>query len=333
MRAVLTIPVAAKDGESRLDRWLKRRFPALKQSQIEKLCRTGQVRVDGARAKASDRVSPGQTIRVPPFEEHEKAPSAGVAKISAQDRALLERITIYEDDDILVLNKPFGIAAQGGSKTQRHIDGLLIGLAGPDGERPRLVHRLDRDTTGILVTAKTPAAAAALSASFRTRKTTKIYWAITAGVPKPLVGEIRGWLIKDQGPGERDREQVRAARHGEKDAQFAITDYAVVAHAAQRAAFVALKPVTGRTHQLRFHMAEAGTAIVGDPKYRSSAAPPPGLEPILHLHARAIEFPHPETGRAMRFVAPIPEHFEHAFAHLGFDESDARDPFEGFRRS
>jgi 23S rRNA pseudouridine955/2504/2580 synthase len=332
MRAVLTIPVADKDGESRLDRWLKRRFPALKQSQIEKLCRTGQVRVDGGRAKASDRVRPGQFVRVPPFEAHADQPRPGVAKLSAQDRALIERITLYEDDDILVLNKPFGVATQGGSRTQRHIDGLLLGLTGPDGERPRLVHRLDRDTTGVLVTAKTPAAAAALAAAFRTRKTLKIYWAVTAGVPKPLVGEIRGWLKKDQGPNASDREQVRTARHGEKDALFAITDYAVIANAAQRAAWVALKPVTGRTHQLRFHMAESGAAIVGDPKYKAAAPTPPGLEKCLHLHARAIEFPHPSTGKAVRIIAELPEHMVHAFDHLGFDESDARDPFEGFRR-
>lgn len=331
MNAVYSLPVAAEDGSVRLDRWFRRRFPHLSQAQVEKMIRTGQVRVDGARAKASDRVSAGQMIRIPPFQREAAPPGkgAGGGALSAEDEAFIKSLVIHRDDDVIVLNKPPGLATQGGAKTPRHIDALLDGIKFGRAEKPKLIHRLDRDTSGVLALARHPAAAAALAEAFRKRTTRKIYWAIVAGAPRPPSGEIRGWMKKAPGARDADRELMRRARHGEEGAQFAITDYSVIAEAAQKAAWVALKPLTGRTHQLRFHMAEIGHAIAGDPKYKSHRPAPAGLQNKLHLHARALEVPHP-NGKTLRVIAKLPDHMKDAFDTLGFDERDAKDPFEVF---
>lgn len=321
--AVENIEVQPEEGEARLDRWFRRRFPHLTQGQIGKLIRTGQVRVDGARAKENDRVRPGQIVRVPPMPTVSR--SVDVRAITAEETAFVRSLVIHRDDDVLVLNKPSGLPVQGGAKTGRHLDLLLDGLAF-DGERPKLVHRLDRDTSGCLVLARTPRAAAALSKSFKARETAKIYWAVVLGCPRPPEGEIRGWLKKSTGPLESDREMVRQARHGEEDALFAITQYAAVSEAYPRAAWMALKPVTGRTHQLRFHMAGIGHAILGDRKYTCDLPTPGALSERLHLHARAIDLPHPVKGR-VRVVAPLPPHMVKTFEALGFDQGEAKDPF------
>ena len=326
MNAIYTLPVTAEDGEVRLDRWFRRRFPHLSQGQVEKMIRTGQVRGDGARAKASDRVGAGQMIRIPPLPPATAKVKTG--KLSEEDEAFIQSLVIHRDDDVIVLNKPHGLATQGGMKTTRHVDALLEGLRfGAD--KPKLIHRLDRDTSGVLVLGRNPAAAAALAEAFRKRTTRKIYWAIVAGAPRPPAGEIRGWMKKAPGAKDADREMVRRAVHGEADAQFAITDYAVLSEAASKAAWVALKPLTGRTHQLRFHMAELGHSIVGDPKYTSHRQAPEGLEHKLHLHARAIEIPHPK-GKLLKVIAKLPDHMRASFDALGFDERDARNPFEAF---
>lgn len=328
MRAVETVEVSADDGVTRIDRWLRRRYPQLTQGQIEKMIRTGQVRIDGARVKASDRVSPGQSVRIPPLP-NAPPPPRDPSALDPKDEAFVRSLVLHRDADVIVLNKPAGLAVQGGAKTTRHLDGLLEGLKFDAEKKPKLVHRLDRDTSGCLVLARHPRAASFLGDAFRDRDTDKIYWAIVAGTPKPKVGEIRGWMRKAPGAHDADREMMRHAVQTDEGAVHAITQYVVLADAAQQAAWVALRPVTGRTHQLRFHMAEIGHAIAGDPKYKSDRVPPNGLDRMLLLHARAIRLPHPSGGE-LKVIAPLPPHMKAAFELLGLDERDERDPFAPF---
>lgn len=317
--------VTDKEAGARLDRWIKRRVQ-LSQGQIEKLLRTGQVRVDGARAKANMRLEAGQSVRLPPFSEEdyrarETISSAPKSRVSARDTAFIRELVIYEDDDLIALNKPYGLAVQGGTKQGRHIDGMLAGLVEEGEERPKLVHRLDRDTSGVLVLARHPRAAAELGELFRSREMNKVYWAVTVGVPVPREGQLRSWMVKGSGPGE-DREKMQAGRQGQEGARHAITDYATISTAGQRAAWVALKPLTGRTHQLRFHMQELGTSILGDPKYETRREVPGGVGEGLHLHARGIAIPRP-NGRDAVITAPLPAHMKETFAALGFLEEEA----------
>ena len=319
MAGVETKLVGPGEDGMRLDRWFKTHYAGLPHSRLEKLLRTGQVRVDGGRAKASTRLAEGQTIRVPPLPDVDP-PSGPKHALSKADRDFLADITLYEDDDLLVLNKPSGIAVQGGSKTPHHIDRMLEGMGDGPETRPRLVHRLDRDTSGVLVVAKRRAVAAKLGKAFQTRSVRKIYWALVHGVPKPPQGKIEAALVKASGP-EGDR--VRKARPGEQDrAQSAVTHYAVVDRAGQQVAFVSLKPVTGRQHQLRAHMTILGHPIMGDEKYPTSAELPQGVENRLHLHARRISFPHPSGEGVVDVTAPLPAHMRPSFALFGFNEGD-----------
>ncbi len=326
MKAVQTVEVDQDDGVTRIDRWFRRRYPHLSQGQIEKLIRTGQVRVDGARVKASDRVEPGQIVRVPPLPD--AAPKAPPG-MSAKDVAFIQSLVLHRDADVIVLNKPAGLAVQGGQKTPRHIDGLLDGLKFDAEKRPKLVHRLDRDTSGCLVLARHPRAAAFLGEAFRDRDTDKIYWAIVLGAPRPRVGELRGWMRKAPGIHDADREMMQTCVQADEGAVHAITQYVVLEEAAQSASWVALRPVTGRTHQLRFHMAEMGHAIAGDPKYKCERPTPNDLQAALQLHARALRLPHPSGGE-LKVIAPLPPHMEAAFDLMGFDAREARDPFAPF---
>lgn len=307
----------------RLDRWFKSHYASLPHSRLEKLLRSGQVRVDGGRAKSHTRLAAGQTVRVPPLQALEApAPARKREGLSAAERRFLADITLFEDDDLLILNKPSGLAVQGGSKTVRHIDGLLEALGDGPETRPRLVHRLDRDTSGVLIIAKRRSVAAKLGKAFQTRSVRKIYWAVVEGVPKPPQGKIDAALVKAAGP-EGDR--VRKARPGEQEiAQSAVTYYSVNDRAGQRAAFVTLKPVTGRQHQLRAHMAMAGHPILGDAKYGRHGVDvvPEGLANRLHLHARRISFPHPSGEDVVDVTAPLPDHMEQTFALLGFEAKD-----------
>src|SRR5690606_18720628 len=222
--------------------------------------------------KASDRIVPGQRVRVPPLPDATPRPAPGT--LSQKDEEFIRSLVIHRDDDVIVLNKPHGLAVQGGAKTTRHIDGLLDGLKFDSDKRPKLVHRLDRDTSGCLVLARHPRAAAFLGEAFRDRDTDKIYWAIVAGAPRPKVGELRSWIRKAPGARDADREMMVRAVQTDEGAVHAVTQYVVLSEAAQRAAWVALRPVTGRTHQLRFHMAEMGHAIAGDPKYKCDRPTP-----------------------------------------------------------
>ena len=319
MAGVETRVVSRAEDGMRLDRWFKTHYASLPHSRLEKLLRTGQVRVDGGRAKASTRLAAGQTVRIPPLPDTPPPPMPAQA-LSKADRTFLASITLYEDDDLLVLNKPSGIAVQGGTKTTHHVDRLLEGLGDGPETRPRLVHRLDRDTTGVLVIAKRRAIAAKLGRAFQTRSVRKIYWALVHGVPKPPQGKIDAALVKAGGP---DGDRVRKARAGEQDiAQSAVTHYAVVDRAGQKVAFVSLKPVTGRQHQLRAHMAIIGHPILGDGKYQGDKNLPEGIPNRLYLHARRISFPHPSGEGIVDITAPLPEHMAKAFALLGFAEGN-----------
>jgi 23S rRNA pseudouridine955/2504/2580 synthase len=316
------LSVVAGESGMRLDRWFRQHFPQVTQGYLQKLLRTGQVRVDGGRAKAADRLEAGQEIRVPPVPAQQERHSGAAPGLSAADRAFLKSITLYEDDDLMVLNKPSGIAVQGGTKTVRHIDGLLAGLGEDADSRPRLVHRLDRDTSGVLVVAKRRSVAAKMGRMFQTRSVRKIYWAVVSGVPKPPQGKVDAALVKAAGP-EGDR--VRAARPDEHaDARSAVTHYAVVDQVGQKFAWMSLKPVTGRQHQLRAHMALLGHPILADSKYAAGSPLPEAVEPRLHLHARRISFSHPATGKPVDVTAPLPKHMEKAFAAFGFEPKDAR---------
>ena len=326
-----TALVEQDEAGLRLDRWFKRHYPALAHGPLEKLLRTGQVRVDGKRAHAGDRLEPGQAIRIPPqlamgpqspVEPHLPAP----AKDS--DIEFMRGLVIYEDQSVFVLNKPSGIPTQGGSGVSRHIDGLLDALQGKKRQRPRLVHRLDRDTSGVLVVARTMPAAAALSESLRRRDAQKIYWALTKGVPKPRRGVIKLALSKEPGFGRHGRdERMTAAAEHDTEAKSATTHYVVMGAAADQYAWVALRPVTGRTHQLRAHLAHIGTPIVGDFKYGGETAKGRGeIENRLHLHARSIDISHPEGGR-LQVTAPLPPHMAHAWQLFGFDTEHLADPF------
>ena len=324
-RAVANRTVGRDEDGMRVDRWFKTHYATLPHSRLEKLLRTGQVRVDGSRAKASTRLAEGQTVRVPPLPDVPPPPGPKHA-LSKADRDFLASITLYEDDDLLVLNKPSGLAVQGGTKTAQHVDRLLEAIGDGPETRPRLVHRLDRDTSGVLVIAKRRSVAAKLGRAFQTRSVRKIYWALVKGVPNPSQGKVEAALVKAAGP-EGDR--VRKARPGEQDrAQSAVTHYAVVDRAGQAVSFVSLKPVTGRQHQLRAHMAILGHPILGDEKYKGDLDLPENVPNRLHLLARRISFPHPSGEGVVDVTAPLPEHMRQSFALFGFDEGDATD--QGF---
>ena len=316
-----TVTVRAEDGTGRLDRWFKRHYPALGHARLEKLLRTGQIRVDGRRAKAGDHVVPGQAIRIPPLPPSEPGEPPPAPRLRTRDAAMLQEAVLYRDDWAIVLNKPAGLAVQGGTKAERHLDGMLDALRFGGDERPRLVHRLDKDTSGVLLIARNAASAAFFTRAFRDRRTRKIYWAVVTGVPKIRQGRIDLALLKAGRPGG---ERVRA---GEEDGKSAVTYYRVLDHAGDRVAWLALMPLTGRTHQLRAHCAALGTPILGDGKYGGPVAHLPGSAAAsrLQLHARSLEIPSP-AGGVVKVTAPLPPHMKETWRFFGF-ANDAQDPF------
>ena len=314
---VQTTKVTPDEAGMRVDRFVEARFPGLAFSHIQRIIRKGELRVNGKRAQPKQRLEAGQAVRIPPLRLDQPRPSGRDANARDQTRAFLKSITLHEDADVLVLNKPMGLAVQGGSGTTRHLDGMLETLRDTHGERPRLVHRLDKDTAGCLLVAKTRFAASALAKTFRSRAARKIYWALVAGVPKPRQGRISTVLAKEE---REDDSFMRVARHGEEGASHAVTYYAVIDTAARQLAWLSLKPVTGRTHQLRAHMAHIGHPIVGDPKYFSKEnwQLPGGMQNRLHLLARRIVVPHPRGG-TIDITAPLPPHMRQSWNLIGFD--------------
>jgi 23S rRNA pseudouridine955/2504/2580 synthase len=324
---VQTLTVTPDEAGMRLDRFFEARFPTLSFSHIQRIVRKGEVRLNGKRADTKDRLAAGQMVRVPPLNLEQPSPRQLSTKAQEETRAYLQSLVLYEDADMLVINKPMGLAVQGGSGTVRHVDGMLEALIGRDGQKPRLVHRLDKDTSGCLVIARTRFAASALAKSFRARDTRKIYWALVAGVPRVKQGRISTYLAK--GEDEEGDAKMTVARHGDEGASHAVTYYAVVETAAQKLAWLSLKPVTGRTHQLRAHAAHIGHPIVGDPKYFDieNWELPGGIQNRLHLLARRIVIPHPRTGKPVDVTAPLPPHMVQTWNLLGFDTA-RYDPIE-----
>jgi 23S rRNA pseudouridine955/2504/2580 synthase len=314
---VQTLTVEPDEAGMRVDRFLSARFPQLAFTHIQRIVRKGELRVAGKRAKPNERLEAGQSVRVPPLRLDASPPPTRSGGRDQDAHAFLKSITLYEDRDVLVLDKPMGLAVQGGSGTRRHVDGLLEALRDGEGQKPRLVHRLDKDTSGCLVIAKTRFAAMTLAKAFRSRTTRKIYWALVAGVPRIRQGRVSTFLAKEDGEDAR----MRVARHGDEGASHALTYYALVDQAAQKLAWLSLKPVTGRTHQLRAHMAHIGHPIVGDPRYFDieNWELPGGIQNRLHLLARRIVIPHPRTGQPVDVTAPLPAHMLQSFNLLGFD--------------
>lgn len=374
MSAVTTRTIKPDEDGMRVDRWFKERFPELPFGALQRMIRSGQIRVAGGRIKTSTRLEAGQIVRIPPMDAEpgraaepagirlkgEGATKAGASNSARRaptkaalahkadhaagrgaradgeiakplgpaarrqmqaDLDFLKSIILYEDKEMMVLNKPMGLAVQGGPGTTRHVDGLLEAMRDEDGQKPRLVHRLDKDTAGCLIIAKTRLAASALAKTFRSRSARKIYWALVAGVPRVRQGRVSTYLAK--GEGRDGVEKMKIAKHGDEGADHALTYYAVVDQAAQKLAWLSLKPVTGRTHQLRAHAAHIGHPIVGDPKYFDieNWELPGGIQKKLHLLARRIVIPHPKTGKPVDVSAPLPPHMQQSWNLLGLDAS------------
>jgi 23S rRNA pseudouridine955/2504/2580 synthase len=307
--------VSADDDGIRLDRWFKRNLPDARFNAVSRWARTGQLRIDGKRATPGDRVEAGQIIRVPPADAKEERPRAKPERpqLSPDEIAFVQEMVIHADPAAFVVNKPPGLATQGGTKTNAHLDRLLDGLPGAEANRPKLVHRLDKDTSGALLIARSPRAAAFFSKSFSGRTARKVYWALVVGVPDIRDGFIDLPIGKQFGTGGEkmcvDEEEGLPAR----------TRYRVVERAGNRAAWVELQPHTGRTHQLRVHMEAIGHPIVGDGKYGGQDAYLTGaISRKLHLHARRIRIDHPDGGQ-LDVVADLPEHFAATLATLGFE--------------
>lgn len=319
--------VAPGEDGMRLDRWFAAHYPALGHVRLQKLLRKGQVRVDGGRVKANTRLADGQEVRIPPLPADEAAPARKqlhARPLSADDARFVQSLVIHRDADLIALNKPPGLAVQGGSATSEHLDRLLDALKFDAPERPRLVHRLDKDTSGVLLLARSREAASRLGRCLKHRGARKLYWALVTGVPKTAAGEIKLALVKRGGRGD---ERVHPADSGDPDAKPAITRYAVLERAGTRLAWLAMIPVTGRTHQLRAHAAAIGHPIVGDGKYGGADAHPAGeIARKLHLHARRIVIPHPRGGM-FDISAPLPQHMEKAWRLFGFDPHETREPF------
>ena len=322
---VQNITVSADENGMRVDRFFEARFPGLSFSHIQRIVRKGEVRVNGKRTEPKSRLETGQTVRIPPLRLDAPKPRRMGNEADQKTADFLKSITLYEDADVMVLNKPMGLAVQGGSGTTRHLDGMLDVLRDAHGQRPRLVHRLDKDTAGCLLVAKTRFAASALAKTFRSRSARKVYWALVAGVPRVPQGRISTYLAKDE---REDESIMRVARHGDEGASHAVTYYAIVETSGPLLSWISLKPVTGRTHQLRAHMDHIGHPIVGDPKYFTieNWQLPGGLQNKLHLLARRIAVPHPRGG-VIDITAPLPPHMQQSWNLLGLD-AKRYDPIE-----
>ncbi|OCC25252.1 RNA pseudouridine synthase [Croceicoccus estronivorus] len=311
--------VAPDDDGIRLDRWFKRHLPQIGFAMVSRWARTGQIRVDGKRAKPEDRLETGQILRIPPGGDTAGRAQPTRRPLTEDELAQADAMVIHQDKAAIVLNKPPGLATQGGTKTTSHVDGLLDAYIPPHDEkapRPRLVHRLDKDTSGVLLVARTPGSAAFFSKRFSGRSAKKIYWALVVGVPDVAEGTIDAPLAKQPGTGG---EKMHV---DEENGQPAKTRYRIVDRAGNRAAWLELQPLTGRTHQLRVHLAAIGHPIVGDGKYGGQDAFLTGsISRKMHLHARRLIIDHPD-GTPLDVTAGLPDHFAASMAQLGFDEAD-----------
>ena len=314
--SVRQFTVAPDDDGIRLDRWFKRHLPEANFTTVAKWARTGQLRIDGARATPGDRVTAGQQLRVPPPEPERVTakPERQRPELTPDQVAFAQEMVIHRDAQALVLNKPPGLATQGGTRTTEHVDGLLDALTDEAMSRPKLVHRLDKDTSGALLVARTSRAAAFFAKTFSGRTAKKVYWALIVDVPSIDDGMVELPIAKQPGTGG---EKMHV---DEAEGQSARTRYRVIERAGNRCAWVELQPFTGRTHQLRVHMAAIGHPIVGDGKYGGQAAfLTGGISRKMHLHARRIRVDHPDGGQ-IDVQAELPTHFAESLASLGFEQ-------------
>lgn len=315
---IITVP--DDDDGQRLDRWLKKHMPF---GLAQKLIRKGAIRVNGKKVKQDTKLAAGQEVRLPPFDAPEERPKK--QGVNAEEAAFIRSLVIYKDEDVIVLNKPHGLAVQGGTNIKTHVDGMLDAFINRKGVRPRIVHRLDKDTSGVLVLARSAEAARELGRLFKGRDVRKIYWAITVPAPEQNDGTVNAPLIK-AGGGQKERIVI-----DDKEGKKAITDFVVLERAAKQAAFVAFSPRTGRTHQIRVHAADVlHCPVLGDGKYGGEAAhlDGPGISRRLHLHARRMVLPHPvKKGETLDISAPLPEDLLTSWRALGFDENIKDDPF------
>lgn len=308
--------VEPDDDGIRLDRWFKRHLPDASFNVVSRWSRTGQLRVDGKRATPGDRLTAGQAIRVPPADTTTAANARPVRRrreLTEDEMEFALSMVIHKDDAALVINKPAGLATQGGTKTENHVDGLLDALFFELDSRPKLVHRLDKDTSGALLLARTSRSAGHFSKAFSSRTARKVYWALVVGVPDIADGFIDLPIGKQPGSGG---EKMHV---DEQNGQSARTRYRIVERAGNTCAWLELQPYTGRTHQLRVHMAAIGHPIVGDGKYGGKDAFLTGtISRKMHLHARRLRIDHPQ-GHQIDVRADLPPHMQDSFADLGFD--------------
>jgi len=346
MSGVQNITITEEDDGMRLDRWLRKQYPVLTQGRIEKMCRKGELRVDGSRVKSATRLETGAKVRVPPLGQEAHQPAPIVARpVKPSDAKMIQSCVFWKDEHIIALNKPSGLPSQGGSgQGSRHVDALSEALKFGYKERPKLVHRLDKDTSGLLLLARTDRVARRLSEALRHRNVRKIYWAAVAGTPHPRAGTIKYGLVKAPGRGRGGEGEKMICIHprdvdSNEGAKRAVTDYAVLTSLGSRMAWLAMVPVTGRTHQLRAHIAETGHPIIGDGKYGGSAQENQGdgwgagvggglSDSKLHLHARSLVFEHPITKKIITLEAPLPAHMQATWDYVGWDVTHAPlDPF------
>ncbi len=325
MSDVRHIKISKDEDGQRMDRWLKKYLPGLPFSYLQKLMRTGQVRLDSKRVQSSTRVAHGQSVRLPPVPDEMLSKNKDNARLSDKDKQLMQSLVIFDDGDVIAINKPYGLASQGGSKTKKHIDGMLDALTNKDGVRPRLVHRLDKDTSGVMLLARSAKVAQQLGDIFKHKQAKKIYWALVSPSPSIPDGSIKAPLIK---AGGSNKEKMVV---DEQEGKFALTEYRVLEDAAGQAAFVAFWPRTGRTHQIRVHAQVIESPILGDFKYGDPDHQIEGvkIERRLHLHARRLICPHPVKRNAIIDVsAPLPDDLKKSWKALGFHFDHADDPFD-----
>ena len=311
--------VQETEKDIRLDRWFKRHYPDVPHGMLEKLLRKKNIRVDNKKASANTRLNPGAVIRIPPLTSAKETKQPFT--LSKKDIALMQGMVLYKDKDIIILNKPEGLAVQGGSKTTRHIDGLLDALKFDYDEKPRLIHRLDKETSGILVVARTVQSAGHFSQLFKTKDIRKTYWALVDGLPKPDKGKIEAPLLQKKISANTDRRTI------DENGSEAVSLYAVQDHLADKVSWLQMSPLTGRTHQLRIHAAEAlKTPILGDSRYGKKNNLTDDLPNKMFLHARAISIPLMNK-KELIVEAPLPKHFQEAFQLFGFSEKNVKPLF------